>query len=104
MPVYEYECGEHGLFELIRNISESSEPAPCPDCSLPGARVLSAPHLSVMPRSQILARDRNERSRHEPRISKSPHAHEHHVTRGPAQKPQPLQAYHGRRPWVIEHG
>lgn len=102
MPLYEYECRDHGLFELIRGIAESGEPAPCPDCTLPGARVLSAPHLSAMPRSQLLARDRNERSRHEPRVSNAadtsePRAH------GAAPKPPALRAYRGPRPWVIEH-
>jgi putative FmdB family regulatory protein len=103
VPLYEYECREHGLFELIQSVSQSGQPAPCPACALPGARVLSVPHLCAMSRSQLLARDRNERSQYEPRVSRTPDGHVHHAAQSSPQKPAPLQAYHGRRPWVIEH-
>ena len=103
MPVYEYECREHGLFELLNSLSQSRDPAPCPTCALPGARVLSAPHLCAMPRSALLARDRNERSRCDPRLSNTPDGCGQPARSSP-QRPAPLQAYHGRRPWVIEHG
>jgi putative FmdB family regulatory protein len=103
MPVYEYECREHGLFELLRNVSQSGESAPCPTCTLPGARVLSAPHLCAMARSQLLARDRNERSRYAPKVSPTPDGRDPRAARSAPEKPA-LRAYHGRRPWVIEHG
>lgn len=41
MPVYEYYC-QHcdGVFEALRSIRESSEPAPCPVCDREGGRIM----------------------------------------------------------------
>jgi putative FmdB family regulatory protein len=111
MPLYEYDCPAHGVFEAVRGISEYAEPAPCPDCSLSSPRILSLPRLSGMARSEVVARDRNERSRHEPRVSQSPAApggaqRRSHGDRGAGRNPsaRPLVSYQGARPWVIEHG
>ena len=56
MPVYEYQCSEHGVFELIKSVAQVREPGLCPACEQPGQRLISAPMLSVMPRSQVIAR------------------------------------------------
>jgi putative FmdB family regulatory protein len=109
MPLYEYECRKHGTFEQIASIAACREPGACPECAAPAARVLSVPHFSSMARSEIIARDRNERSRHEPRVSSTPGSCSHagpcnHGSRGKAKaKPGQLQAYKGKRPWVMEH-
>lgn len=42
MPVYQYECEEHGQFEKIRKISERKE-APCPECEVICEQQLTAP-------------------------------------------------------------
>jgi putative FmdB family regulatory protein len=107
MPVYEYDCKKHGVFELIKNVSEVHEAGLCPRCERPGQRLLSLPSLSVMARSEVIARDRNERSRHEPRISSTPGSCSHsgpcnHGARAKAKSGQ-LKAYKGKRPWVMEH-
>lgn len=40
MPVYEYYCKScDGIFETIRPIAKSSEPAPCPACAKKGERI-----------------------------------------------------------------
>jgi putative FmdB family regulatory protein len=41
MPLYEYYC-EHcdGIFETLRAMRESSEPAPCPLCDRDGQRIM----------------------------------------------------------------
>jgi putative FmdB family regulatory protein len=40
MPVYEYYCKHcDGIFETIRPLSRSSEPAPCPVCDKKAARI-----------------------------------------------------------------
>jgi len=105
MPVYEYECDQHGVFELLKSVSQVREPGICPDCAIPGRRLISAPHLSVMARSQVLARDRNERSQYEPRMASSPGACSHAgpCNHGRKAKPGQLKTYKGKRPWVIEH-
>ena len=42
MPVYEYFCLKcKREFELRRPFSEADKPAPCPDCSSPGERLVS---------------------------------------------------------------
>ena len=38
MPLYDYECATHGLFEAHRRMSKSSDPAPCPRCERPSPR------------------------------------------------------------------
>jgi putative FmdB family regulatory protein len=107
MPLYEYQCGEHGLFEGLNAIARSSEPVHCPECEQLSPRVLSVPHLGRMTRSEVIARDRNERSRHEPRLSKTPgncsHAGPCNHGAQARSKPGELKVYTGKRPWVIEH-
>jgi putative FmdB family regulatory protein len=98
MPMYEYECDEHGRFEQLRPLSEYAAPAPCPTCELGAPRVVSVPHLCALPRSTMVAHARNEKSCHEPALH-----------RAPADKPQSgappaLRSSRGLRPWVIEHG
>ena len=68
MPMYEYSCAKHGTFEALRAIEQRAAPARCPDCSARSKRVLSAPRLRGMERSTLIAHERNERSRHEPRV------------------------------------
>jgi putative FmdB family regulatory protein len=105
MPIYEYECKKHGVFELLKGVAQAYEPGLCPDCELPGPRLISAPHLSVMARSQVVARDRNERSQYEPRMSSSPGSCSHSgpCNHGRKATPGKLKKYTGKRPWVIEH-
>jgi putative FmdB family regulatory protein len=115
VPVYEYECNEHGLFETLRPLSEYDQPSPCPSCDNASLRVLSVPHLVGVPRATMIAHDRNEQSRHEPRVSQHKHGdHAHHhahtsvasaAKKAIAQGQRPaLQQYTGKRPWVMEHG
>lgn len=41
MPLYEYYCDPcNGVFEALRSIKESSEPAPCPVCSRESPRMM----------------------------------------------------------------
>lgn len=97
MPLYEYECADHGHFELLRAMSESGAPAPCPSCQREARRVLSAPALHKTPYATRVAFERNERSRHEPKVL------ERTATTSGAPGQPKLKASHGR-PWAIEHG
>src|SRR5215468_7414537 len=45
MPIYEYECEEHGKFEVLEYRPPGVELKPCPKCDIPAPRILS---LSVM--------------------------------------------------------
>ena len=44
MPLYEYECPQHGMFELIRKFSDPPLAA-CPTCGGPIEKLLSAPAI-----------------------------------------------------------
>ena len=97
MPLYEYECREHGVFELSRPMADSSKSAECPWCATAAPRILSTPALAQVPVATRVARDRNEKSRHEPRLERRPR-----VSTDPEAPPRP-QVSHGR-PWALEHG
>jgi putative FmdB family regulatory protein len=44
LPLYEYECPEHGRFELVRKFSDPPI-TKCPQCGKPVQKVLSAPAI-----------------------------------------------------------
>jgi putative FmdB family regulatory protein len=98
MPIYEYECAAHGLFDAERSMSRSAEPAPCPECQSAARRVLSATRTALVPRASARARDRNEKSQHAPELRRVEGGGQQH-----SRRPQ-LQASHGSRPWCLEHG
>lgn len=100
MPIYEYSCPDHGLFEDQRPMSRSGEPSLCPECRADAPRVLSLTRTNLVPRSQAIARARNEKSQHAPELRRvDPAARA--ARPGPR---RPLQVSHGSRPWVLEHG
>lgn len=46
MPLYDYKCREHGVFDAYAPMSLSSEPQPCPGCGEPAEKViLHAPRV-----------------------------------------------------------
>lgn len=114
MPIYEYRCGAHGLFEELRSISEYRRTAECPECRSDCSRALSAPHISALSASRMAALQTNERSQHEPRVqTRCDHTHHAH-DKSPAGRDSQskvassgrsgrLRTYTGARPWVIEH-
>jgi putative FmdB family regulatory protein len=112
MPLYDYECAEHGGFSAMRAMAQRNEPQPCPRCGGAAVRVLSEPPmrglLSTLEREAHAA---NERSRHEPR-SLAAHRARHGAgcgcctpgARSRAQvRPDGTKSLAGRRPWQISH-
>ena len=71
MPIYEYECTEHGQFEAERPMRRSAEAGDCPTCGGEARRVLSTTRTTLVPRASAIARDRNERSQHAPEVRRS---------------------------------
>ena len=98
MPIYEFECADHGLFELSRPMAQMRDPAECPECGEHGKRLLSAPNLATGSATGRRAAAVNERSQHEPRIVKreAPRA-----TGEPAKRT--VHSSHGGYPWAIGH-
>jgi putative FmdB family regulatory protein len=101
MPVYEYDCLTHGVFDLIRPMHLSREGADCPSCAAACPRVLSTTRTNLVPRSVSVATARNEKSQCSPEVCSHPSAGER--APGSARQRGGLRRYHGKRPWVIEH-
>jgi putative FmdB family regulatory protein len=104
MPIYDYECRDHGAFEMHRPMSRSGDPAACPDCGREATRIVTAPSLRTLGAVTRSSMERNEKSRHSPHVCTSGCHH-----RAPAatkqsggDKPK-LVSYRGPRPWVVEH-
>lgn len=87
MPLYEFKCGACGVFEEWRAMAESSNPATCPTCQLPGKRIFSA--VAVNLSSRLPA----QRGRTEPELVKR--------DRDPA--PQAFRGQTCGRPWMLNH-
>jgi putative FmdB family regulatory protein len=45
MPLYTYDCPEHGVFKDWSSMSESDRPHACPTCAAPARRALARPML-----------------------------------------------------------
>lgn len=110
MPLYEYECPEHGAFEELHPLSECSMEQQCPECGGPARRaILSAVRISSMSPTLRAAHATNERSAHEPKTSKQ---HRHGPGCGCSQSIRKARTtrgadgsrmFPGRRPWMISH-
>lgn len=50
---YEFFCKEHGMFEISRLMSDSANPAPCPQCGKVGMRVFSSPAIRVVRKERL---------------------------------------------------
>ena len=82
-------------------MSMFDEPASCPVCNGQAARILSVPLLRQMAGSQVAARDRNERSAHEPKLV----VREKGAPSDGTPAPRAAHARHApRRPWVLGQG
>lgn len=122
MPLYDYKCRDHGLFQELAMLSESAQPQPCPECKSLSARVIVlTPELLRMDPVRRDAIARNERSKHEPLFSTPEHRaeeqarHEHRQGKGcgckdqAIGKPQVFYTADGKkwfpaaRPWMISH-
>lgn len=68
MPLYEFECSEHGVFELERRMAEARDAAACSACGQWAARIVSLTNVAQVPRWKAKARKVNEKSQHEPRL------------------------------------
>ncbi|MEL6218935.1 MAG: zinc ribbon domain-containing protein [Pseudomonadota bacterium] len=109
MPVYEYMCETHGVFETIRPMADHAAPCPCPVCGQDAPRVmLTVPRLAMMEAGNRRAHETNERSSHEPKSTR---------THGPGcsccggsksnsktlRRPDGSKSFPTKRPWMISH-
>lgn len=110
MPVYEYWCDTHGMFEDIRPMEAFREPSDCPACGEASPRVLiTAPGLGASDRSSILAHDVNARSSDSPKRA-SQHGPgcgccggKSKVNDKTLHHPNGAKSFPSKRPWMIAH-
>jgi putative FmdB family regulatory protein len=93
MALYEFICETCGPYEVQRPISDASEPAPCPSCRHSGRRVFSPPGIVRTPAGMRRARDREEKSAHEPDV----------VARPEGRPLPPLHHHQHGPPWTAGH-
>lgn len=120
MPFYEYECNNCGVFSALRKMSDSSEPAICEECGATSLRILSAPRLAILGKTQRVAHERNERSAHEPKSGRRSScgctgAHSCKTGTGNSKSAAPkvnpatgvpalqMQTKKSARPWMVGH-
>lgn len=122
MPVYDYKCQEHGFFSALATMDEFADPKPCPQCSELAAKVIILPpEIFKLDDAERKARDRNEKSRHEPVFSNPEYRqeqqarHEHTHGKGCGCGSQPInksklfytadgkKMFPSMRPWMISH-
>jgi hypothetical protein len=104
MRLFEYNCKNHGLFELMRPLGLRKHPAPCPDCGKLSVRAYSMPTVDRMDPIKKKAIERNIKSQFEPHICDTTCGGGHNHLLPPSHRPKPKQeSYNGPRSWVIEH-
>ncbi len=111
MPLYEYECAKHGVFDALRPLAEYQSPQVCPWCGTQAPRVVAtAINLGDLPSNTRQAHERNERSAHAPASSRdSKHGAGCSCCRG-TRKPSKTvttagggKSFPSQRPWMISH-
>ena len=105
MPIYEYECKKHGVFSLLKGISNRNDNTECPSCGHSSTRVMSKPALSLMSASNRSAWERNEKSAHEP-VRRKKHVCNHscnHSNHSEKSHEKYIKPSPGARPWMLGH-
>ncbi|MEM9419037.1 MAG: zinc ribbon domain-containing protein [Planctomycetota bacterium] len=96
MPLYEYSCKAHGVFEALMPLSESSSTAQCPFCGQDAPRVMSIPFTRVLDSGTRKGMEVNERSKNEPyRLSDYAEAPPTPI------KSEKIKQSSGARPWMM---
>jgi putative FmdB family regulatory protein len=106
MPVYDYHCsGCDTEFTMLMPMSRSSDPTPCPSCEQQAERVISAPRLNMMNATTRSAHQTNERSAHEPKMTRDHRcgAGCSHDRQNKSEQPALKQLGSAKRPWMLGH-
>ena len=70
MPVYDYKCPSHGVFNELASMDKAALPAVCPQCQSLSPRILMIPpEVLAMAPAKRAATARNEAAQHQPVIS-----------------------------------
>ncbi|MAK92100.1 MAG: formamidase [Oceanospirillaceae bacterium] len=69
MPLYDYKCQSHGVFQELAPMAEHDQPKPCPQCAAMSARVIVLPpEIAQMIKEKREAMERNEKAREAPDV------------------------------------
>lgn len=67
MPVYDYRCQQHGIFNELQTADQHDKPVACPQCGQLSARIIRLPpELMTMANASRRAQATNEQACHEP--------------------------------------
>lgn len=108
MPLYSYRCRQCGEFDALMPVAACELPVDCPECGGSSARVLTAPRLALMSASSRHAHETNERSSHEPRLSRktdccSGGGCAHHGRPSSGERAPLRRGGADTRPWMLGH-
>lgn len=117
MPVYDYKCQEHGVFNDLATFDDFQKPCPCPTCGKLSPRIIRlSPDLFKLSSEERHAHQTNERAQHEPVFStadrrENDHQHKHGCgcNKKSTGKSSLMYTANGEkmfpsaRPWMISH-
>ncbi|MBX2848136.1 MAG: zinc ribbon domain-containing protein [Acidiferrobacterales bacterium] len=115
MPVYDYKCQEHGVFNDLAPMADHDKPGTCPTCGAMSARIIViSPEFLNMNQQERHAEEVNEKAQHEPVVSsKERRADDQQHAQGCGcqdKKPSKLmytaqgdKMFPSMRPWMISH-
>lgn len=117
MPVYDYKCKEHGVFNDLATMENAHKPCPCPTCGeLSGRIIMLSPEFLDMDPNKRKAEETNEKARHEPVFSTSERRTDDHQHRNGCgcnkhkigksklmYTAQGEKMFPSMRPWMISH-
>ncbi len=116
MPIYKYQCGECGDFEVLRDLSERNDPCYCPMCGSESEMQIGAPYLAILSEEDRKKWEINERSKHSPQAvrrsscgcSSSVHTCSATSTKPSEEKESKspglqMQTKKTARPWMLGH-
>ena len=117
MPVFDYKCQQHGIFNELATTEEHDKPCACPQCGALSPRIiLIAPNILTMPKHKKHAHEINEKNQHEPTYSTKErrtldheHTHSCGCSKDKVSKSQLMYTASGEkmfpsmRPWMISH-
>jgi putative FmdB family regulatory protein len=73
VPVYAFTCEACGPFELWRSVLDAAAALACPTCGAPARRRFTPPGVARTAPPLRAARDREDRSVHEPEVVREPY-------------------------------
>ena len=103
MPIYEYKCTScENEFEELLSLEKYSPILVCPECNAPSTRIISAPRLAILKKSERLARERNERAIYEPlKVTRQHECNHSSCDHEEKKKGSYQQISEGSRPWML---